>query len=78
MVVVMGAVPRKLVNDLPKQQKLQVDYLLFLVRREYNMKQYVRPALANSAVPVLRQSPFASENSDLARSWSVALVFTTE
>jgi hypothetical protein len=57
----MGAGPRKLVNDLPKQQKPQVDYLRILVRRENSMKQYVRPASANSVVPLLRQSPFASE-----------------
>ena len=57
----MGAGPRKLVNDLPKQQKPQVDYLRILVRRENSMKQYVRPASANSDVPLLWQSPFASE-----------------
>jgi hypothetical protein len=38
MVVVMGAGPRKLVNDLPKQQKLQVDYLRILVQRENSIK----------------------------------------
>jgi hypothetical protein len=57
----MGASPRKLVNDLPKRQKPQVDYLRILVHRESSMKQYVRPALADSATPLLRQSPFASE-----------------
>jgi hypothetical protein len=57
----MGAGPRKLVNDLPKQQKPQVDYLHILVHRENSMKQYVRPALADSVVPLLRQSPFSSE-----------------
>jgi hypothetical protein len=61
MVVVMGAGPRKLVNDLPKQQKPQVDYLRILVRSENNMKQYVRPASTDSTTPLLRQSPFASE-----------------
>jgi hypothetical protein len=61
MVVVMGAMPRKLVNDLPKRQKLQVDYLRILVHRESSMKQYVRPASADSAAPLLRQSLFASE-----------------
>ena len=61
MVVVMGAEPRKLVNDLLKQQKPQVDYLRILVRRENSMKQYVEPASADSAAPQLRQSPFASE-----------------
>jgi hypothetical protein len=57
----MGAGARKLVNDLPKQQKLQVDYPRILVYRESNMKQYVRPASADSAAPLLWQSPFASE-----------------
>jgi hypothetical protein len=62
MVVVTGARPRKLENDLPKQQKSQVvDYLRILVRRENSMKQYVKPASADSAAPQLRQSPFASE-----------------
>jgi hypothetical protein len=61
MVVVMGAGPRKLVNDLPKQHKPQVDYLRILVHRENSMKQYVRPASVDSVVPMLRQSPFASE-----------------
>jgi hypothetical protein len=61
-VVVKGAGPRKLENDLPKQQKLQaVDYLCILVRRESSMKQYVEPASADSAVPQLRQSPSAFE-----------------
>jgi hypothetical protein len=49
------------VNDLPKQQKPHVDYLRILVHRESSMKQYVRPASADSAAPLLRQSPFASE-----------------
>jgi hypothetical protein len=53
--------PRKLVNDLPKQQKPQVYYLHILVCRENSMKQYVRPASADSTAPLLRQSPFASE-----------------
>jgi hypothetical protein len=61
MVMVMGVGPKKLVNDLPKQQKLQVGYLRILVPRENSMKQYVRPASADSAAPLLRQSPFASE-----------------
>jgi hypothetical protein len=39
MVVVTGARPRKLENDLSKQQKSQVvDYLRILVRRESSMK----------------------------------------
>jgi hypothetical protein len=57
----MGARPRKLVNDLPKQQKPQVDYLRILVRSENSMKQYVRPSSVDSIAPLLRQSPFASE-----------------
>jgi hypothetical protein len=62
MVVVMGAGPKKLESDLPKRQKPQVvDYLRILVHRESSMKQYVGPALADSAAPQLRQSPFASE-----------------
>ena len=62
MVVVTGARPRKLENDLPKQQKSQVvDYLCILVRRENSMKQYVEPASADSVVPQLWQSLFVSE-----------------
>jgi hypothetical protein len=38
MVVVMGAGARKLVNDLSKQQKLQVDYPRILVYRESSTK----------------------------------------
>jgi hypothetical protein len=47
----MGARARKVVNDLPKQQKLQVDYPCILVYRENSTKQYVRPASADSAAP---------------------------
>ena len=61
MVVVMGAGPRKLVNDLPKQQKLQVDYPRILVYRESSTKQYVKPASADSIGILLWQSLFASE-----------------
>jgi hypothetical protein len=57
----MGAEARKLVNDLPKHQKLQVDYPRILVFRESSTKQYVRLALADSTALLLRQSPFASE-----------------
>jgi hypothetical protein len=58
----MGAGPRKLERDLPKQQKPKVvDCLRTLIHRESSMKQYVRPALANSAAPQLRQSLFAFE-----------------
>jgi hypothetical protein len=61
MVVVMGAGPRKLESDLPKRQKPKVvDCLCTLVHRESSMKQYVRPASADSAAPQLRQSPLPS------------------
>jgi hypothetical protein len=61
MVVVTGVDSRKLVNDLPKRQKPQVDYLRILVHRGSSMKQYVRPTSADFATPLLWQSPFASE-----------------
>jgi hypothetical protein len=61
MVVVVEAEARKLVNGLPKQQKLQVDCPHILECRESSMKQYVKPALAGSARLLLRQSLFASE-----------------
>ena len=62
MVVVRGAGPRKLENDLPKQQKPKVvGCLRTLVHRENSMKQYVKLASADSAALQLRQSPFASE-----------------
>jgi hypothetical protein len=48
MVAAVGAEARKLVNGLLKQQKLQVDCPHTLVCRESSMKQYVRPALADS------------------------------
>jgi hypothetical protein len=38
MVVVVGARTRKLVNDLPKQYRLQVDYPRILVYRESSTK----------------------------------------
>jgi hypothetical protein len=50
----------KLVNDLPKQQKLQVDYPLTLVYRESSTKQCVEPTTVDSATLLLRQSLFAS------------------
>jgi hypothetical protein len=60
MVVVMGAWPMKLENDLPKRQKPKVvGCLRTLVHRESSMKQYVKPALADSTMLQLRQSPFA-------------------
>jgi hypothetical protein len=57
----MGAGARKLVNDLSKQQRLQDDYPRILVYRESSTKEYVRPASTDSAAPLLRQSPSASE-----------------
>jgi hypothetical protein len=59
-VVVVGAGARKLVNDLPKQQKLQVGYPRILVYRESSTKQCVKPNLADSIALLLRQSLFAS------------------
>jgi hypothetical protein len=59
--VAVEAEARKLVNGLPKQQKLQVDCPHTLVCRESGTKQYVRPALADSVGLLLRQSLFASE-----------------
>jgi hypothetical protein len=56
----MGAGAMKLVNDLPKQQKLQVDYPRTLVYRESSTKQCVKPALADYVVLLLQQSLFAS------------------
>jgi hypothetical protein len=56
----VGAEARKLVSDLPKQQKLWVDYPRILVYRENNMKQCVKPASADSVALLLRQSLFAS------------------
>jgi hypothetical protein len=55
----VGAKARKLVNGLPKQQKLQVDCLHILVCRESGTKQYAGPASADSAGLLLRQSLFA-------------------
>jgi hypothetical protein len=56
----MGAKARKLVNDFPKQLKLQVDCPCILVYRENSTKQCVKPASADSAALLLRQSLFAS------------------
>jgi hypothetical protein len=61
MVVAVGAEARKLVNGLPKQQKLQVDCLHILVCGENSTKQYVKPASADSVELLLWQSLFASE-----------------
>jgi hypothetical protein len=62
MVVITGARPRKLENDLPKQQKPKVvGCIRTLVHRESSMKRFVKLASADSASLQLRQSPFASE-----------------
>ena len=61
MVVEVGAEAKKLVNGLPKQQKLQVDSPHILVCRESSTKQYVKPTSADSAALLLRQYLFASE-----------------
>jgi hypothetical protein len=61
VVVVVRAEARKLVNGLPKQQKLRVDCPHTLVCRESGMKQYVGPASADFAGLLLQQSLFASE-----------------
>ena len=60
MVVAVGAEARKLVNDLLKQLNLQVDYPHILVYRQSSTKQCVKPASADSAALLLRQSLFAS------------------
>jgi hypothetical protein len=57
----VGAEAKKLVNGLPKQQKLQVDCPHILVCKESGTKQCVKPASADSVELLLRQSPFASE-----------------
>jgi hypothetical protein len=58
----VGAEPRKLENGSPKRQRLWVvDYLRTPGHRESSMRQYATPALVDSVVPQLRQSPFASE-----------------
>jgi hypothetical protein len=61
MVVAVGDEARKLVNDLPKQQNMQVDCPHILVCRGSSTKQYVKPASDDSAALLLRQSLFASE-----------------
>jgi hypothetical protein len=47
------------VNGLPKQHKLKVDCPHILCK-ESGTKQYVKPASADSAGLLLRQSPFVS------------------
>jgi hypothetical protein len=60
-VVAVGAGAKKPMNDLLKQQKLQVGCPHILVCRESGTKQYVGLASADSAELLLRQSLFASE-----------------
>jgi hypothetical protein len=55
----VGAEARKLVNDLPKQKKLQVDCPRILVYRKNSTKLCVKPASADSAALLLWQSLFA-------------------
>jgi hypothetical protein len=57
----VGVEAKKLVNGLPKEQKLHVSFPHILVCRESGTKQCVKPASADSAELLLRQSPFASE-----------------
>ena len=59
MVVAVGAEAKKLVNGLPKQQKLQNDCPHILVCRESGTKQCARPASADSAELRLLQSSSA-------------------
>jgi hypothetical protein len=59
--VAVEAEARKLVNGLPKQQKLRVDWPHTLVCRESGTKQYVGPASADSTRLLLRRSLFAFE-----------------
>jgi hypothetical protein len=61
MVVAVEAEARKLVNGLPKKQKLQVDCPHILVCKESGTKQYLGPALADSVRLLLQQSLFAFE-----------------
>jgi hypothetical protein len=60
-VVAVGAESKKLVNGLPKLQKLQVGFPHILVCKESDTKQCVKPASTDSAELQLRQSLFASE-----------------
>ena len=61
MVVAVEAGARKLVNGLPKQQKVQVDCPHILVCRENSTKQYAKLATTGSVGLLLRQSLFAPE-----------------
>jgi hypothetical protein len=73
----VGAKAKKLVNGLPKQQMLQVGCPHILVCKESGTKQYVKPSSADSP-SFCFDNLFLLQNSDLARSCSVALVLTTE
>jgi hypothetical protein len=59
MVVAVEAEARKLVNGLPKQQKLQDDCPHTLVCRESGTEQYVRPLSADSVGLLLWRSLFS-------------------
>jgi hypothetical protein len=63
----VGAEAKKLVNGLPKQQKLQVGSPRILVCKESGTKQYVKPASADSA-ELCFGNLFLLQNSDLAHS----------
>jgi hypothetical protein len=60
-VVAVGAEAERLVNGLPKLQKLQVGFPHIMVCKESDTKQYVKPASVDSTELWLRQSLFASE-----------------
>jgi hypothetical protein len=60
-VVAVEAEAKKPVNDLPKQQRPQVDCPCIPVCKESGTKQCARPTLADSVELRLRQSPFVSE-----------------
>jgi hypothetical protein len=57
----VGAEAKKLVNDLPKRQKLQNDCPHILVCKESGTKQCARPASADSVELWLQRFPFALE-----------------
>jgi hypothetical protein len=59
--VAVGAEAKKLVNGLPKLQKLQGCCPHILLCRENGTKQYVGPASADSDGLVLRGSLFVFE-----------------
>jgi hypothetical protein len=61
VVMAVGAEATKLVNGLPKQQKLYDDCPHILVYRESGTKQCARPASADSVELRLRRSSFALE-----------------